>query len=99
MNAETELLIAAAVERGIKAGIQGARPICQPCDELLSVAEVAKILKIGLNYATELIIKKGVIPSIQLNGRKVRRKTLEAWLEKMEGMDLKNPENPVPILA
>ncbi len=68
----------------------------RPPDRLLNVTEVAKALGIGKNAANELV-QNGIIPGIKLNGMKVRRRVLEDWLEAMEGMDLSDPKNPVPL--
>ena len=65
-------------------------------DRLLNVTEVAKALGIGKNAANELV-QNGIIPGIKLNGMKVRQRVLEDWLEAMEGMDLSDPKNPVPL--
>ena len=51
---------------------------------------------IGKNAAHRLV-QDGVIPGIRLNGMKVRRRVLEEWMEDMEGMDLSDPKNPVPL--
>ena len=68
----------------------------RPPDRLLNVTEVAKALGIGKNAANELV-QNGIIPGIKLNGMKVRQRVLEDWLESMEGMDLSDPKNPVPL--
>ena len=68
----------------------------RPPDRLLNVTEVAKALGIGKNAANELV-QNGIIPGIKLNGMKVRQSVLEDWLESMEGMDLSDPKNPVPL--
>ena len=68
----------------------------RPPDRLLNVTEVAKALGIGKNAANELV-QNGIIPGIKLNGMKVRQRVLEDWLEAMEGMDLSDPKNPVPL--
>ncbi len=73
----------------------GGAPARAP-DRLLNVTEVAKALGIGKNAANELV-QNGIIPGIKLNGMKVRQRVLEDWLEAMEGMDLSDPKNPVPL--
>ena len=80
------------VGRIVSAGGAPARPP----DRLLNVTEVAKALGIGKNAANELV-QNGIIPGIKLNGMKVRQRVLEDWLESMEGMDLSDPKNPVPL--
>ena len=68
----------------------------QAHDELLTVKDVAKVLHVGINAANSLV-QSGVIPHIKLNGAKVRRRALETWMASMEGKDLSDPANPVPI--
>ncbi len=68
----------------------------QTPDELLTVKEVAKVLKVSLNYANHLV-QTGIIPGLRMNGMKVRRRALEAWMAAMEGQDLADPARPVPI--
>ena len=80
------------VGRIVSAGGAPARPP----DRLLNVTEVAKALGIGKNAANELV-QNGIMPGIKLNGMKVRQRVLEDWLEAMEGMDLSDPKNPVPL--
>lgn len=91
-----EVTLAAAIERAA-ASIAGKAGICQTPDEYLPVAEVARVLDIGKNKAYEFVMG-GAIPSVKLGGgRKVRRRALEEWMERMEGMDLTDPLHPVPI--
>ena len=53
---------------------------------LLTVPEVAKVLRIGRNLAYELVAR-GEIPCVRL-GRKIRvpRSSLERWLEREAGL-------------
>lgn len=54
--------------------------------ELLTVPEVAAVLRSGKNFAYSLIAS-GAIPSVRLSGGRVirvRRSTLEAWLQGQE---------------
>lgn len=94
-SAAIEMMIVNAIERTGRAMAQhmGER---QTPDELLTVKEVAKILKVSLNYANHLV-QSGIIPGLKMNGMKVRRRALEAWMAAMEGQDLSDPAQPVPI--
>lgn len=94
-NVMIEMMIVNAIQRAGRS-MATAMPTRQTPDELLTVKDVAKVLKVSINYANQLV-RTGVIPSIQLNGRKVRRRALEAWMASMEGMDLKDPAHPVPL--
>ena len=44
-----------------------------------------------------MLVQSGIIRGIKLNGMKVRRRELERWMAAMDGMDLEDPRNPVPI--
>lgn len=66
-------------------------------DELLTTSEVSRLLKCNKNFVGDLI-KAGLLPYLQLGSRKVRRKSLEDFLEKYEGWDLSDPYNPKKIL-
>ena len=94
-SAAIEMMIVNAIERTGRAMAKhmGER---QTPDELLTVKEVAKILKVSLNYANHLV-QSGIIPGLKKNGMKVRRRALEAWMAAMEGQDLSDPAQPVPI--
>lgn len=86
-----EIRMAQAIER--------AAAVIQPHqtpDELLSVAEVGKILGVGKNFAN-MLVQSGVIRGLRLNGMKVRRRELESWMQAMDGMDLTDPFHPIPI--
>lgn len=61
-------------------------------DELLTVKEVADILKTNTDYVYRLQ-KAGLIKFLKLGRLKCRKKALEEFLEKYEGYDLTNPEN------
>ena len=65
-------------------------------DELLTIQEVAKVLKVGVNYAN-MLVQSGIIPGIKMNGMKVRRHALEEWMASMEGLSLEDPAHPKPI--
>ena len=93
-SAAMESIIASAIERASRS-VAVVRE-CQTPDELLTVIEVAKVLGVGKNYAN-MLVQSGIIRGIKLNGMKVRQRVLEDWLEAMEGMDLSDPKNPVPL--
>lgn len=95
MGTEMELTLAAAIERAAQS-LAAAQPMHQTPDALLSVTQVATILGVGKNYAN-MLVQSGIIRSLQLNGRKVRRRELEDWMKRMEGMDLTDPAHPVPL--
>lgn len=52
-------------------------------DELLSITEVAQILKVNRNAVYELI-GNGYIKALKLGSLKVRRSTLNAFMQKLE---------------
>ena len=56
-------------------------------DILYTVAETAKLLKTNQNYVYELI-KQGFLPALKLGSFKIRKTTLNSFLEKYEGQDL-----------
>lgn len=59
---------------------------------LYTVKEVAKILKTSENYVYKLY-KAGVLKFLKLGSLKCRKSTLEAFLEKYDGMDVTDPSN------
>lgn len=59
---------------------------------LYTVEEVAKILKTNKNYVYDLR-KAGLLRFIKLGNLKCRKSTLEAFLEKYDGLDLTDPFN------
>lgn len=58
--------------------------------ELLTVADVAKILKCNKDYVHKLR-NAGLLQFIKLGSYKCRPETLNEFLEKYDGMDLTNP--------
>lgn len=60
-------------------------------DELLTVQEVAAILKTGTDYVYRLQ-KSGLLRFMRLGRLKCRRSTLDAFLEKFDGMDISDPD-------
>ncbi len=67
-----------------------------PEEMLYTVKEVAKILKTNINYVYKLR-KSGLLRFLRLGELKCRKSTLEAFLEKYEGMDLTDPYNIKPL--
>lgn len=61
-------------------------------DILYTVSETAKLLKTNQNYVYELI-KQGFLPALKLGSFKIRKTTLNSFLEKYEGQDLTNLKN------
>ena len=61
-------------------------------DVLYTVAETAKLLKTNPNYVYKLI-KKGLLPALNVGSLKVRRIALLEFLEKYEGKDLTDLDN------
>ena len=60
--------------------------------ELYTVPEVAKILKTNVDYVYKLQ-KSGMLPFLKIGRLKCRKQTLEAFLEKYDGMDITDPFN------
>lgn len=61
-------------------------------DILYSVAEVAKLLKTNNHYIYELI-KRGLLPALKLGCYKIRKVSLEKFLQQNEGNDLTDLNN------
>ena len=59
---------------------------------LYTVREVAEILKTNMNYVYSLK-RVGKLKFMKIGSLKCRKSTLEAFLEKYDGMDLTDPEN------
>ena len=56
-------------------------------DELYTVKEVSKILKVNVHKVYDLI-RSGMLPALKLGSIKIRRESLNEFLKKYEGMDL-----------
>lgn len=54
---------------------------------LYTVAEVAKLLKTNPNYVYDLI-RKGILPALNLRSLKIRKASLLEFLKKYDGKDL-----------
>lgn len=61
-------------------------------DRLYTVPEVAEILKSNTDYVYKLQ-RSGLLKFMKVGRWKVRKTTLEAFLEKYDGMDLTDPFN------
>ena len=59
---------------------------------LYTVKEVAQLLKTNIDYVHKLR-KAGILPFIKLGQYKVRKQSLELFLERYEGKDLTDPFN------
>ena len=59
---------------------------------LYTVKEVAELLKTNIDYVHKLR-KAGILPFIKLGQYKVRKQSLELFLERYEGKDLTDPFN------
>lgn len=65
-------------------------------DQVYTVPEVAKIIKTNTDYVYKLQ-KAGLLKFMQIGRLKVRKSTLEAFLEKWDGWDISDPFNPILI--
>lgn len=90
-----EMIVTNAIKNALQAAAKTAGT-CQTPDELLTIKEVAKVLKVSVNYAN-MLVQSGIIPGLRMHGMKVRRRALEEWMAAMEGQDLLDPANPVPL--
>lgn len=59
-----------------------------------TVDEAAEILRCAPNYVRKLI-KSGQLKCMKLGHIKIRKATLEEFLEKYDGYDMTYPEKPV----
>ena len=59
-------------------------------DVLLTVPEVAKILKTNVDYVYKLQ-RAGLLKFMKIGRLKCRKSTLEAFLERFDGFDLSDP--------
>ena len=59
---------------------------------LYSVPEVAELLKTNENYVYKLI-KTGLLPCLKLGRYKVRKQSIDRFLEEYEGKDVTDPLN------
>ena len=61
-------------------------------DMLLTVPEVAQVLKTNVDYVYKLQ-KSGALRFLKIGRLKCRKQTLETFLEKYDGMDISDPFN------
>lgn len=62
-------------------------------DKLLyTVKETSLILGVNVHIVYELT-KKGILPAMKLGSLKIRKESIDDFLEKYEGMDLSNLDN------
>ncbi len=66
-------------------------------DELYTVKEVAKIMKVNVHKVYELI-HAGLLPALKLGSIKIRKGSLEDFLRKYDGMDLTDLDNICSIV-
>ena len=59
-------------------------------ERLYTVQEVAKILRTNVDYVYKLQ-RSGLLKFMKIGRLKCRRSTLEAFLEKFDGLDLSDP--------
>lgn len=60
--------------------------------ELLTVKEVSKILKVNVHRVYDLV-RAGMLPALKLGSLKIRKSSLEKFLEEYEGMDISDVNN------
>ena len=65
-------------------------------DMLLTVPEVAKILKTNTDYVYKLQ-RSGLLPFLKLGRLKCRKASLEAFLARYDGHDISDPDNIRPL--
>lgn len=61
-------------------------------DELYTVKEVSKKLKVNIHKVYELV-NAGLLPALKLGSLKIRKETLEDFMIKYEGKDLTDLNN------
>lgn len=59
-------------------------------DVIYTVKEVSTILKSNVSYVHKLR-KAGLLPFLKIGSYKVRKSSLDAFLERYEGYDVSNP--------
>lgn len=64
--------------------------------ELLTVKEVSKILKINVHRVYDLV-RTGMLPALKIGSLKIRKSSLEKFLEEYEGMDISDVNNIKPL--
>lgn len=64
--------------------------------ELLTVKEVSKILKVNVHRVYDLV-RTGMLPALKLGSLKIRKSSLEKFIEEYEGMDISDVNNIKPL--
>ena len=64
--------------------------------ELLTVKEVSRILKVNVHRVYDLV-RTGMLPALKLGSLKIRKSSLEKFLEEYEGMDISDVNNIKPL--
>ena len=67
-------------------------------DMLYTVPEVAKILKTNVDYVYSLQ-RSGLLKFMKIGRLKCRKSTLEAFLERFDGLDVSDPFNVKEVEA
>lgn len=70
--------------------------IIRPVDQLFSVKEASRVLKIG-EGTTRSLIRSGQLRAMNLNGAKIRGSELDRFMAQAEGMDYTDIEHPKPV--
>lgn len=65
-------------------------------DEVLTVKEVAQILKVNVHKVYDLI-RVGLLPALKLGSLKVRKESLEKFLADYDGYDLSDLSAPIRL--
>lgn len=65
-------------------------------EQIYTVQEVAKILRVGKNKVYD-IIHAGLLPYLKIGGIKVRESELEEFVKKYSGYDLTDTRNILKI--
>ena len=66
-------------------------------DELYTVKEVAKIMKVNVHKVYDLI-RAGLLPALKLGNIKIRKESLEEFLRKYDGKDLTDLNNICSVM-
>ena len=64
--------------------------------QIYTVKEVSKILKVNVHKVYDLI-KSGLLPALKLGSLKVREESLNEFINKYDGYDLTDFNNPVKL--
>ena len=64
--------------------------------ETLTVKDVFEILKINVHRVYDLV-RTGMLPALKLGSLKIRKSSLEKFLEEYEGMDISDVNNIKPL--